>query len=114
MFIHHTSYILHHTSFQALNEVISLCLCQAQRWQQTQYVGSCTSCEAMLLLYQSCPYLFVWNVQFYSYHEALATNVHDVWLCLLQFLEFLYQVVAHDASILHQILLFQHVEYGKC
>ena len=47
-------------------------------------------------------------------HQSTATYINDMLLCLLEFLQLLYQVGTYDIGILHQFLLLEHIEHGQC
>ena len=61
------------------DEVVGICLSDAERWKKTEYVCSTTACKAMLLLDEACTYLLVWYVKLDTNHESLTTYIHYVW-----------------------------------
>ena len=66
--------IFHHL-FKLLHELLSLIHTQAQGRQQTDYIGTRATREAMLLLDKTGTRLLIRNIQFYAYHQALTTYI---------------------------------------
>ena len=52
-------------------------------------------------------------VIFNANHKALAAHVHNVRIGLLQLFKLLHQVSAHLGSIVHKLLVLNHVEHRQ-
>ncbi len=109
-FIFKPTYNLQHLG-EAVYEVVGFGLSETERWKKTKDVGARATCEAVLLVDETVTHVLVRNVEFHTNHQTTSTNIHHV--RKMSFLEALDEVVAHFGCVLHKVLAFHHVEYGK-
>ena len=64
------------------------------------------------MLDERLTYHLVRHIQFDADHQSTATHLFNMRAADVP--DAFHQVVANDARILHQILLFEHVEHSQC
>ena len=100
-------------SFQSSDEVIHILLGQYQRREDTKDVGAGATSEAVLLVDELAANFLVRNIEYGSYHQATATNLCDMAVALLQFLQLGDEIFTNFMRILYQILLLKYIENGE-
>lgn len=93
--------------FQSSDEVIHILLGQYQWREDAENVGAGATGEAVLLVDELAAHLLVRNIEYGAYHQATATNLCDMAVALLQFLQLGNEIFANFMRILHQVLLLE-------
>ena len=98
---------------KAGDKVIHILLGQYQRREDAEDVGASATGEAVLLMDELAAYFLVWDVEHGSYHQATSTNLCDVTVALLEFLQLLDEIFAYLMRILHQMLLLEDIKHSE-
>ena len=92
---------------QALDEAVGLGGGEAEGWQQTEHVGAGATGEDVFVGEQSLAHIFIWNIEFDTYHEPSSTYVNDMRkACLFNLGN---QVVASGESIVGEMFALHHL-----
>ena len=99
--------------FQSSDEVIHILLGQYQWREDAENVGAGATGEAVLLVDELAAHFLVRSVEYGAYHQATATNLCDMAVALLQFLQLGDEIFTNLMRILYQVLLLEDIENGE-
>ena len=87
--------------FKQFDGLFCLVHTEAERGKETQDVGRGSTRKDVLVVNKVIAEVLDRPFKLNTNHQTLTTYVDDIWICLLQFLEFADKVVTHFGSVLY-------------